>query len=76
MAKLKYKKELKYSQDLEVDDQIKVGGLHCTVMKVESTFYHVPDAQIRLELKIDGSTTKRRDIVLSVPRGVPIVTLK
>jgi preprotein translocase subunit YajC len=74
--KQKFKKELKFSSDLEVGDDIKVGGLLCTVKKVETIFHHRPDSRVRVVLTAIGATPKNAEIVLFLPHGAPIETLK
>lgn len=74
--KVKCEKELKYADTLEVGDHIKVGGVDCDVVKVESVFHHTPNARTRLELKIVGATTKKSEMILLLPHKTPITILK
>lgn len=73
--KVKFKTKLKYSNEIEVGDDIKVGGLLCTVKKVEDVFHYVPDARVRITLSIVGSTPKKQECILLLPSGTPITTL-
>ncbi len=74
--KTKFEKELKSSEDLVVGDDIKVGGLLCTVKKVEDVFHHIPNSRRRITLTIVGATAKNSEALLFLPHGVPINTLK
>jgi hypothetical protein len=74
--KVKYKKDLKYSDAIEVGDQIKVAGLDCEVVRAESVFHRTPDSTLRFELKITGATPKKATAILFLPHMIPVVTLK
>lgn len=74
--KTKVKKELKDSKDLIVGDEIEIGGLSCTVEKVEFVFHQMPKNRIRISLKIIGATSKRENVILFLPPGTSIETLK
>jgi hypothetical protein len=76
MMKIKYKKTLKFSHDLKVGDNIRIGGLMCTIRKGETVFHHRPDARIRLELTVNGAAPRKTNIVLFLQPGLPINTLK
>lgn len=73
--KTKYKKELKASNDLSEGDDIKVGGLLCSITKVEDVFHYTPDSRVRLSLEIVGATTKKQKAILLLPSGTPIEVL-
>ncbi len=72
----KQKTELKFSNELCVDDEIQIGDLLCKVTKVEDIFHYAPNTRVRLSLKIIGASTKKSDAVLFLPSGCPIETLK
>lgn len=74
--KFKYQKTLKYSNDLVVGDQIKVGGTLCEIMKREDVHHYAPNNRIRLELKVVGATKKRADVILCLPLLMPITTVR
>lgn len=76
MANLKYKKKLKYSSDLEIGDDLRIGGLICTIEKMETVFHNTPDSRIRLTMTIVGSAPKKAKVILFLPHGIPITTLK
>jgi hypothetical protein len=74
--KVKYKKKLKLASDVEVDDQIKIGGIVCLVVKVENIFHYAPNMRVRLELRVQGATTRRENAILMVHHETPLTVLK
>lgn len=74
--KVKYKKELKLSENLVVGDLIKVGGLMAEITKIEDIHHHVPESRIRLNVIFIGATSKNMNGVVFFPNGLPIKTFK
>jgi hypothetical protein len=66
------KKELKFSNELAVNDEIKVGDLICKVTKVEDVFHHIPKSRVRLSLTIVGASKNKSSAILFLPQGCPI----
>ena len=71
MAKLKYKKKLKYAMDLEAGDIIKIGGNMCEVV-TSQVGLNVMNMWIRV--KVIGATPNNERAHLTFPRGMPVNT--
>ncbi len=72
----KTKKELKHAEDVDVNDNIKVGGLLCTVTKVEHVFHRTPEARTRMTLKIVGATASVDEVLIFLARRTLITIQK
>jgi preprotein translocase subunit YajC len=71
-VKVKYEKIDKMTEDVKVDDEIRIGGLLCTVTKIRTNDHD----DLVWDLDIVGAKFKRRSkIMLILPKKVPVTTL-
>lgn len=67
------KKILKLSQHIEKDDRIRVMGLDCLVELADINHY---PKMIRLELIVEGATESKKNMIIILKWGLPVVTRK
>jgi len=68
-----YEKTLKFSNELIVGDQVEIGEVLAEVIKVKDNL----NGDLILHLLIVGATIKRRsDMILILPKKIPITTVK
>lgn len=73
MAKLKMKKVDKFVKDLEIGDEIKLGGLHVVVTEIEKINR---GKRVILGMKIIGATKLNEHVVLYINTALPVTTLQ
>lgn len=64
--------EMKACNELVLGDDIQIGGMTCTVVKVEDVYHHVPKSRVRITLGILGSIKTKNKALLFLPYGTPV----
>lgn len=67
---------MKASHELVVGDKLHVGGIKCTIIKVDEVFHYTPKAFIRLELEYDEMTSRRDRVCVFLPLGFRVKVVK
>jgi hypothetical protein len=68
-----YEEVVKSSQNLEINDAIRVGGVYCRIERIVTNHHD----ELVLHLVITGATVKQRSkMMLILPKKIPICTLE